>query len=110
MKSNLRLVFITCKNRSEANLISKNIVKSRLGACCNTISPIKSLYWWKGKTEKAEEVLLLVKTKDELLTQLIREVKRLHSYEVPEIIALPIVRGNKDYLKWVEDETTKRKQ
>lgn len=108
MAKDLRLVLVTCKDRIEADLISESILKKRLVACCNSISSIKSRYWWKGKIEDAEEVLLLLKTRRQKLEQLIDEVKRIHSYEVPEIIALSIENGNRDYLKWIGEETREK--
>ncbi len=108
MIDNYKLVFVTCKNREEAELISNRILKGRLAACCNIISNIQSSYWWKGNIEQAEEALLILKTRHQRISQLIKEVKKLHSYDVPEIIALPIESGNRDYLKWIGEETKKR--
>lgn len=101
-------VFITCSSSHEADKITKAILRARLAACGNIIKGVSSTYWWKGKIEKANEVLLIMKTKKVNLNTIIKRVKELHSYEVPEIIALPIIGGSKDYLNWIEESTSKR--
>jgi periplasmic divalent cation tolerance protein len=108
MKSseNYRLVLVTCANPIQAKLIARSVVEKRLAACVNILcSPIESHYRWNGKVEKARELLLLIKTTARKLGGLEREVKRLHSYEVPEFIALPIVAGSKAYLDWLDENT-----
>ncbi|HLZ49867.1 MAG TPA: divalent-cation tolerance protein CutA [Candidatus Acidoferrum sp.] len=105
MKSNAhyRLVLVTCANHIQAKLIARSVVEKRLAACVNILRiPIESHYRWKGKVEKARELLLLVKTTAGKLRALEREVKRLHSYDTPEFIALPIVAGSESYLAWLE--------
>jgi len=79
------------------------IVNNKLGACVNAVSEVNSTYWWKGKVEKDKEALLVVKTLASKFKELREKVKEVHPYTVPEIIALPIVAGNEDYLKWIED-------
>ena len=74
-----------------------------MGACVNVVKDISSLYWWKGNIEKDGESLLVVKTSLEKLPQLTEEVKKVHPYTVPEIIALPIIGGNEDYLNWIDE-------
>jgi periplasmic divalent cation tolerance protein len=109
MKSteNYRLVFVTCANHMQAKLIARSVVEKRLAACVNILrSPIECHYRWKGKVEKARELLLLIKTTARKLGDLEREVKHLHSYDVPEFIALPIIAGSKDYLAWLHDSVT----
>ena len=106
MKSNnhFRLVLVTCANHIQAKLIARSVVEKRLAACVNILRiPIESHYRWKGKVEKARELLLLVKTTAGKLRALEREVKRLHSYDTPEFIALPIVAGSEPYLAWLEE-------
>ena len=106
MKSNnhFRLVLVTCANQIQAKLIARSVVEKRLAACVNILRiPIESHYRWKGKVEKARELLLLVKTTAGKLRALEREVKRLHSYDTPEFIALPIVAGSEPYLAWLEE-------
>lgn len=106
MKStnHFRLVLVTCANHIQAKLIARSVVEKRLAACVNILRiPIESHYRWKGKVEKARELLLLVKTTAGKLRALEREVKRLHSYDIPEYIALPIVAGSESYLAWLEE-------
>lgn len=100
----VRVVLVTCRSLKEGRRIARAVVSSRLAACVNLISsPVESIYAWKGKLEKAREYLLVMKTTSMRLAELEREVKRLHSYDVPEFIALPIVAGSSDYLAWVEE-------
>ncbi|MGC1088868.1 MAG: divalent-cation tolerance protein CutA [Candidatus Acidiferrum sp.] len=101
-----RLVLVTCANPIQAKLIARSIVEKRLAACVNILrSPIESHYRWNGKVEKARELLLFIKTTARRLGALEREVKRLHSYELPEFIALPIASGSKPYLDWLDQNT-----
>jgi len=100
------LVLVTCANPIQAKLIARSVVEKRLAACVNILrSPVESHYRWKGKVEKAHEVLLFIKTTETKLAVLEREVRRLHSYDVPEFIALPIAAGSKAYLAWLEENT-----
>ena len=96
-----RIVFVTCASTAEARKIGRSAVKKKLAACANILPGVESIYRWKGKVEQAREVLMVLKTSALRLPQLEREVKRLHSYDVPEFIALPIVVGSKEYLKWI---------
>jgi periplasmic divalent cation tolerance protein len=98
------VVLVTCGSRAEARRIAREVVSRRLAACANLLeTPVQSVYRWKGKVEKAREFLLLIKTSARRLPALEAEVKRLHSYEVPEFIALPIVAGSPAYLRWLGD-------
>ena len=99
------IVFITADSKKTSKAITKTILKNRLVACVNEIPGIKSQYWWKGKLEKADEILLMAKTKKSRMKEIIEEVKKIHPYEVPEIISIDIKDGNKDYLRWIEAET-----
>jgi periplasmic divalent cation tolerance protein len=98
------LIYITAEDEDEARQIGKTLVKERLAACVN-IHPVKSVFRWQGKIEEEEEVAMLVKTKAELADRVIKRVKELHSYEVPDIISIPIDKGYPDYLKWIEETT-----
>ncbi|MGB2645299.1 MAG: divalent-cation tolerance protein CutA [Candidatus Acidiferrum sp.] len=101
-----RLVLVTCANPMQAKLIARSIVEKRLAACVNILrSPIESHYRWNGKVEKARELLLFIKTTARRLGALEREVKRLHSYELPEFLVLPIASGSKPYLDWLDQNT-----
>ena len=98
------VVLVTCGSRAEARRIARGIVTRRLAACANILEmPVHSIYRWKGKVEKAREFLLLIKTSVRRLPVLEAEIRRLHSYDVPEFIALPIVAGSARYLAWLGD-------
>lgn len=97
------VVLVATKDSAEAERIAKQLVDERLAACVNVLPNVSSTYRWKGKVEHASEALLLVKTSNEKLDGLIARVKELHSYEIPEILVLPIERGSKEYLKWLEE-------
>ena len=105
-KEKYYMVLVTCANPIQAKLIARSVIEKRLAACVNILrSPIESHYRWKGKVEKAREGLIIIKTTARRLGALEREVKRLHSYEVPEFIALPIVAGSAAYLDWLDENT-----
>jgi periplasmic divalent cation tolerance protein len=95
-------VLITCASRKQARQIGRALVKARLAACANILEvPIESIYRWKGQVESAREFLMILKTTQRRFAAMEREVRRLHSYEVPEIIAVPIERGSHGYLRWI---------
>lgn len=98
------MIFVTADSFSSAKKISQSLVEKRLVACANIVPKIESVFWWKEKIDKASEVLLILKTKKDLFDKVVDEVKLLHSYEVPEIIALPVACGSKEYLDWIEKE------
>ena len=98
------LAMITASNQEEAETITKALLKKKLIACSNIVPAIQSMYWWKGKIEKETEVLLMVKTHSQVWDDLVKEVKRHHSYDVPEIIATPIETMNQDYRDWLSKE------
>jgi periplasmic divalent cation tolerance protein len=103
-----RVVLVTCGSLMEARKIARIAVSKQLAACVNVfLNPVESFYTWKGKVEKAHEHLLVIKTTTKRLLDLEREVKRLHSYDVPEFIALPIAAGSNDYLSWLQENTKK---
>ncbi|MFA5410392.1 MAG: divalent-cation tolerance protein CutA [Candidatus Omnitrophota bacterium] len=97
------VVFITAADKKEAGRISRALVEKRLAACVNIIDKIESVFWWQKKIDCACEALLIVKSKAAKLNQVIKLVKSLHSYRVPEIIALPIIGGSRDYLRWLDE-------
>ena len=99
---NYIVVFITAKDKSEAEKIAQGLLKAKLIACANIIEGIQSLFWWEGKIDSAKEALLVLKTKKALFKKIQSKVKALHSYQTPEIIALPIVSSSEDYLKWID--------
>lgn len=103
-KSSYIVVFITAATADEAQKISRTLLDRRLAACINIVPKVNSQFWWQGKIDSAQENLLIIKTKASRLDEIIELVKGLHSYAVPEIIALPITGGNQDYLEWIETE------
>jgi periplasmic divalent cation tolerance protein len=105
MKHKGIVVFITAPNEDEAAKIARAIVEDRLAGCVNIIKNIRSIYRWQGKIEDEPEVLMIVKTQKGLFDLLMKRVKGLHSYSVPEIIALPIVEGSEDYIRWLKEVT-----
>ncbi len=100
--------FVTASSRGEARRIGDAVVEERLAACANILGPVASTYWWKGKVARDLEVLLILKTRRVLLASLTSRVRALHSYEVPEVIAFPIVGGNSAYLKWIDESVRPR--
>jgi periplasmic divalent cation tolerance protein len=97
------VIFITCANKEEAEKIAAGLISAKLAACVNIIPGVESLFWWEYKVDRADELLLVVKSKKTKFAGIIKKVKSLHSYSTPEIIALPVIAGNKDYLKWITD-------
>ncbi len=100
------VVFVTASGRKEAQKIARGLLKEKLAACVNIVDGVDSFFWWQGKVDKAREALLVIKTKKGLLRRLIKTVVSLHSYEAPEVIALPIIAGNKKYLDWIDESTS----
>jgi periplasmic divalent cation tolerance protein len=97
------VIFITASRKKEAKIIAQALISHKLCACVNIVDKVESFFWWQGKCDKATEALLIIKTKRNRLPRIISLVKSLHSYSVPEIIALPIIGGHKPYLSWIED-------
>jgi len=97
------VILITCANRKEARRITLGLVGNKLAACVNIIEKIESVFWWQGKIDQAKEVLLVIKSKKSKLSKIIKLVRALHSYQVPEIIVLPIIGGFKPYLEWLDE-------
>lgn len=106
----VRLVYITAKDRREARTIGRALVEERLVACVNILDGLNSMYWWEGKIVDDREALVIAKTKGELVSVVIEKVKSLHSYSCPCIVSLPIVDGNKDFLSWVCNETARSEE
>jgi periplasmic divalent cation tolerance protein len=92
---------VTCRSRTEARKVAKAILKKKLAACVNIVGGLESHYWWRGKLETARECLLLIKTRRTRVSSVASAVKAAHSYEVPEVIFLPVVAGERRYLKWL---------
>lgn len=99
------VVFITAPNEDEAAKIARALVEDGLAACVNLLKGVRSIYRWQGKIEDESEVVMIAKTRRERFEALSKKVKELHSYTVPELIALPIVEGSQDYLSWLREAT-----
>lgn len=96
------VVFVTVSSAREADKLSRALVKEKLAACVNAVPGLRSTYRWKGKVETASERLLIMKTRTSKVPRLIQRVRALHSYSVPEVLALPVRAGNKEYLRWID--------
>jgi periplasmic divalent cation tolerance protein len=96
------IVLVTAKDNKEAQKISSGLIKAKLAACVNIVEKVDSIFFWAGKIDRAKEFLLLIKSKKEKLLRIIKLVRSLHSYEVPEIIAIPIIAGDRPYLRWMD--------
>ena len=99
------VVFVTTSGEEEAEKIASLLLEHRKAACVSVIPRVQSRFWWQGKLDSAQESLLIIKSRAALVPEITYIVKKAHSYTVPEIVALPIVGGNKDYLDWVDQET-----
>lgn len=105
-KKSFLVVLSTCASKSEGRDIIKILLKKRLVACGNIVSGVESKFWWKKKIEMARETLLVLKTERGKFKKLEDEISRLHSYDMPEIIALPVIKGSDKYLNWVSDSVS----
>jgi len=99
------VVLVTASSSKEGEKIATALVNEKLAACCNIVKDITSIYFWNEKLCKDKEVLILLKTRKEKFEKLRKRIKELHSYDVPEIIALPITLGSEEYLSWVKKST-----
>jgi periplasmic divalent cation tolerance protein len=97
--------FITCRDSEEARKISRALLQKRLVSCCNIVPGIESLYWWKGRMREEGEALIILKTRKERMEEIIEEVKKIHSYEVPAIDFIRIEGGSREFLEWIGKET-----
>jgi periplasmic divalent cation tolerance protein len=100
------VVFVTAGSEEQAGLIAHALVGERLAACVNIVSPIRSIYRWNDEVQTDTEYLMVIKTRAKLVSKIEARMKELHTYEVPEVIALPIVTGAKSYLDWIFASTT----
>ncbi len=103
--SNYIIIYITTGSINEAKKIGRALLEEKLVACSNIISPIRSIYRWQGKICDDKEALMILKTRKKLFKQIVKIVEELHSYDVPEIIAMPIIEGSSKYLSWLNEET-----
>jgi periplasmic divalent cation tolerance protein len=97
-------VTTTTETKEQAQIIAQHLVETKLAACVQVVGPITSIYRWKGKVENAQEWLCLIKTQNDLYNKVEAAIKKLHPYETPEIIAVPIINGSKEYLSWLHNE------
>ncbi len=98
------VVLCTCETKEQAGSIARHLVEHHLAACVNILPAARSVYRWKGAVEESAELLLIVKTRRDVFPTLRAAIQKLHSYEVPEVIALPIVDGSESYLDWLDRE------
>ncbi|MCX6004206.1 MAG: divalent-cation tolerance protein CutA [Chloroflexi bacterium] len=98
------VVLVTASSTDEADKIAAVLLKKRKAACVNIIPKVNSRFWWKGEIDSSDEALMIIKTKASVLADVIELVKKNHSYTIPEIIALPIIAGNEEYLEWIGGE------
>lgn len=106
-ESEYLVVLVTAGSVQDAEYLAETLVRERLAACVNVLPDIVSIYRWQDAVQRDNEALMIVKTRRPLLAQLVARVQTLHSYDVPEIIALPIVAGSEPYLRWLTDVTPK---
>jgi periplasmic divalent cation tolerance protein len=99
------IVLITASSEDEAAKIGYALVDEHLAACVNIVPGVRSLFFWEGKTQDGRELLLICKSRQPLLERIIARVKSLHSYTVPEVLALPVAGGSEDYLRWLREAT-----
>ena len=102
------MVMATVPNDEEGERIARTVVEERLAACCNAGLPIRSFYWWDSNVCDEPEKLLIFKTTAARMEALTTRIRELHSYDVPEVIALPVISGSEDYMNWVREETKTR--
>ena len=99
------LIYITAGSMEEARTIGNKLVSDRLAACVNIVDNVSSMYWWEGEIQDDKEVILIAKTKESLVPELVEKVRSMHSYSCPCIVSLPILNGNRAFLDWVVEET-----
>jgi periplasmic divalent cation tolerance protein len=102
------VVYVTVGAAEEAGRIARALVEDHLAACVNQLPAVRSTYRWQGQVEQSNEELLIIKTRRDLLSSVQQRVRELHSYDLPELIALPIVEGSLEYLQWLDDQLTPR--
>jgi periplasmic divalent cation tolerance protein len=107
METSAQFVFTTCPDATTAQTVAQALVNEGLAACVNVLPGVHSIYRWKGETETADEILLLIKTTTDRYSDVERRILALHPYELPEVVAVPIVNGLAPYLAWLENPETK---
>ncbi|MBC8244562.1 MAG: divalent-cation tolerance protein CutA [Verrucomicrobia bacterium] len=99
------VVMVTAPDMDMARRLAKAALEAKLAACANIVPAVESHYWWEGKLEQSDELLLIFKTRQELLPNLERTVREIHPYDTPDFVALPLTAGSRKYLAWLEDNT-----
>jgi periplasmic divalent cation tolerance protein len=102
--TNKIVVFSTCGSREEAEQLARRLLEARLAACVNVIMQVRSLYWWQDKIEESDEWLLVIKTSRDVFDRVRSVLEAAHSYELPEVLALPVIEGSPNYLAWIDRE------
>ncbi len=100
------LLYITASGMDEAKTVARSLVEARLAACANVIGGVDSFYWWQGKLNEAREVVIIAKTRDDLVEACVAKVRQVHGAELPCVVAVAITGGNPAFLDWITDETT----
>ena len=103
MNTKFIILYCTVPDQQTAEMISKNLVEEKLAACCNIVPGLKSVYRWEQKIQTDDELLLIIKTRSTLYAEVETQIKDLHPYTVPEIIALPLINGSVEYLNWMDE-------
>jgi len=106
--TDVAVVFSTAPSAEVAKTLARHLVEAKLAACCNIVPGLTSIYTWKGKVEEDSELLLIIKTRKELLEELTKVIKEKHPYDEPEVLALPPLGGSDSYIRWVLEETKKK--
>ena len=104
MSSSYIQVVTSIDSKEGADAIAQATVEERLASCAQIIGPIDSIYWWQGKMERAKEWLCVIKSEQRMFSELNSLIERLHPYEVPEVLAVPVIKGNRHYLEWLSSE------
>ncbi len=99
------LVYITCGDKAEAERVGQALVETSLAACVNIVDGMQSMFWWQGKAETDQETVLLAKTRTALVSRLTEKVRSVHSYDCPCVVALPIIDGDPEFLRWIHEQT-----
>ena len=98
------VVLVTTRGQQEAHEIARLLLDRRRAACVNILAGVDSVFWWQGHIDSTQESLMIIKSKASLLPEIVNLITGVHSYQVPEIVAIPIIGGNQDYLEWINSE------
>jgi len=107
MNKEFIIIIVTCGSGKEARAIANYLLEERLVACANIMPGVQSKFWWEGRIDHQEEVVMFLKTRGCNFSQVERQIKRFHSYDVPEIVAVPVIKGSRPYLNWLKQTVKK---